>query len=124
MRTPSTTKAIATPSTSTHGQNFDSAGTTAATIDSTTATASFQNMSAPPPGRTVLRDFQRVAVGGQHVHRCTRLQRLPSLDARVPARAAVAHPREARRRVDPAFEARRHAGVDVRHLRTLVAGAV
>src|SRR5688572_7354345 len=124
MRTPSMTKAIATPSTSTQPQYFDNAGTNDAAMASTTATASFQNMADPPLGGTVLRDFQRIALGGEHVNRGPRLEPFPSLHARVPARSAVTHARQARGSVDPALEARRHARIDMRHLLALVSRPV
>ncbi len=51
MRTPSITKATITPITSTQGQYFDSAGTSAAPTARPIATANFQNMLKPPPIR-------------------------------------------------------------------------
>src|SRR5688572_26509328 len=111
MRTPSTTKAMATPMSRIQNQYADSAGTIEAATAAATAAASFQNIFPPLCG-TVLRDFERVAIGGEHVHGGARLQRLCTLDARLPARPAIAHPREPRRGIDPAFEACRHAGVD------------
>src|SRR5688572_716484 len=98
-----------------------------------TAAASFQNMPpppwcckpAPPPsGRAVLGDFERVAIGCDDEDRGAGLYRIGAFNARLPARATIAHAREARARVDPALEARRHAGVDRRHLRELVLHAV
>ena len=43
---------------------------------------------------------------------------------RVPARAAIAHPRQARARIEPALEARRHAGIDRWHALAARTGAV
>src|SRR5690349_877570 len=105
----------------------------AAMMAATTATASFQNMvfppwacdGAPPPsGGAVFGDLERVAIGGEHEQHGARLERFGTLDARVPGRAAVAHAREARTGVEPALEARRHAGVERRHALAARAGAV
>src|SRR5262245_39872971 len=124
MRTPSMTKAIVTPRNSTHIQYFDSAGTKDAATASTTAMISFTTMIRSPLGGTVLRDFQRIALGGEHIERRARFDGLSALDASVPARTAVAHPRKPRAYVDPAFETRRHARVDGRHLAGPVLRAV
>src|SRR3954471_22385161 len=122
--TPSITNATITPMTRTQGQNRDNSGTMATTTAKPIAIASFQNMVEPPPlvknlcpsGGAILDDFERVAIGREHVYRHPGLERFQALDSGIPARAAVAHPREPRAGIDPGLEARRHAGVDRGHL--------
>src|SRR3954466_6933684 len=100
------------------------------------AAASFQNMVDPPCagdalapvagplGGTALGDFERVAIGSEHVNGDPGFERDVALDARVPARAAIAHAGEARAGIDPVLEGRRHAGVERRHLLRAVLRAV
>src|SRR5687768_11225153 len=111
---PSMTKATTTPTTSTHGQYGESGGTIAAASASPTTIASFQNMV--PPLRSLFRNLERIAVRRQHVDRGARLERFGAFYAGVPACPAIAHARQARPGVDPAFEVGRHAGVDRGHL--------
>src|SRR5687767_5625134 len=109
MRTPSMTKATTTPMTSTQNQYLASAGTNDAATASATAAASFQSIPKPPigsgstpaSGKALLGDLERIAIGRKHVEHRPRLHAVGAFDVRVPARAAVAHAREARARVDP-----------------------
>src|SRR5437763_791625 len=69
-------------------------------------------------------DFERVSICARNINHGAGLERLRAVDARVPARAAIAHARKARGRIDPFLEARRHARVDRRHLSRAVLGPV
>src|ERR1051325_654467 len=132
IRTPSMTKATMTPISSTQPQYGLKAGTCEAMMATTTAAASFQNIvfspgtcDAPPlSGGAVLGDFERVAIGGKHKHGGARLQGFAALDAGLPARTAIAHAREARACIEPAFKACRHAAVDRRHAHSERARAI
>src|SRR3954471_17920355 len=94
---------------------------------------SLPNMDTPPLEACVAAstlnarlggDFERVSICTRYINHGAGLERLRAVDARVPARAAIAHARKARSRIDPFLEARRHAGVDRRHLPRAVPGPV
>src|SRR5258708_688492 len=123
MRTPSMSKAITTPRKRIHPASGRVCGTMYAATVRTTTTISLPNMeiplvcpsllaavaSAPARSGGAFRgDLERVATGVDYVECAAGLQGLAALDSRVPAGPAVAHPRQARRRIDPLLEARRH----------------
>src|SRR5687768_13842979 len=123
MRTPSITNAITTPRSRIQNQYFASTGMNEAATAAPTASASFQNMS-PPLDWAILCDPKRIAVGGEHVEGAPRLDPFDPVHPRLPARAAIAHARKPGAGIQPALEARRHAGVDRRHLLCGVPGLV
>src|SRR5258706_6417680 len=73
---------------------------------------------------TAVGDFERIAMGRNHVQRRAGFDRRLAFHLGVPRSAAVAHAREARTLVDPVLEARRLAGVHLRHLPFSVLRAV
>src|SRR5947209_2748645 len=134
MRTPSMTKAMITPRNRIQPEKPRSPGVKYAATARTATMMSLPNMDPPLEaceaasmwtlGAWLGGDFDRVSICARYINHGAGLERLRAVDARVPARAAIAHSRQARGGIDPLLEARRHARVDRRHLRRAVLGPV
>src|SRR3954467_13541147 len=136
MRTPSITNAMTAPRNRIHPENGRNGWTMKAPTASATTTISLPNIEVPPfcanalasaaarSGGALRGDLERIAMGIHDVEHASGLERLGPIDARIPARAAVADAGKPLGRIDPLLEAGRHAGVDGRHLPGAVLRAI